>query len=710
MTNTVTQTYYNLERPFPATKVLKEAKYTFIIDTSKSPRIRNIAIEPSQQELHKNNECSHEPKSPERTARETTMSQSSRTAAITSKQSRLYSDNDIRFSDSSAATSSTIRPRNRRLVSTEQELASTTTSRRSSPAGSSRGVSPIPSRHPSRRVGDDVAQSTEGAFGTSAVERGDQKIGPGNPAAWGSGWSNSWSALQGLASSVLGDLGDLVTDEGEGSARKTASLDRPKARRKDNSVKKLFELPQGAWGPAEQKKRNEAVIGAGSQSERDAALRTQKMTRVLENHSDLNGSIDVNGNYKRRTSVDETSTRTQEDEGDALVYIHHVQKEDTLAGVILRYNCQPMVFRKANRFWPNDSIQTREVVILPVDACAIKGRPCDPPQDLSQGIDLLAPTPSLEDAPESWPPRSEPPIERPEENPWEHVQWVTFDSSPNSKPVEIARMPRRTLGYFPPRRRKSQATNSIASTPRGSYDLPRMSQTGASGEPIGSPASTTSRRTSNLGRRPSQSTSGSYFPPAGAANRPRRESVNEAADRLGWLRGPGGVGTLGKGVTTPGPGQDPLNTWARKHIPGIAIDSLPSSSILDSEIVPFGFRDELASIAEGSYSPARSGSATPSNLGGAGIGLENAAAAIEGWVRRLAVKTPGTPLNGGGVAGDGSGDLIELLDGAGSDDGRGFELSPGRLRNSSLSRVGTSGREDLEGALRGRGVKGGKKD
>ncbi|KAK6596670.1 LysM domain-containing protein [Botrytis cinerea] len=519
------------------------------------------------------------------------MSQSSRTAAITSKQSRLYSDNETRFSDSSAATSSTIRPRNRRLISTEQELVSTTSSRRSSPGGSARGVSPIPSRHPSRREGDNRAQSAESALGTSA-------------------WVVEFlEYITRTCEFGARGLGDLVTDEGEGGARKTVSLDRPKARRKDSSVKKLFELPHGAWGPAEQKKRNEAVIGSGSQSERDAALRTQKMMRLLENHTDLNGAIDTNGNYKRRTSMDEATTRTQDDEGDALVYIHHVQKEDTLAGVILRYNCQPMVFRKANRFWPNDSIQTRQVVVLPVDACAIKGRPCDPSQDLSQGIDLLAPTPSLEDAPEVWPPRSETPTERPEENPWEHVRWVLLDSSPNSKPVEIARMPRRTLGYFPPRRRKSQATNSITSTPRGSFDLPR----GSSGEQVSSPASTTSRRTSNLGPRPSQSTGGSYFPPIGSANRSRRESASEAADRLGWLRGPGGVGTLGKGVTTPGPGQDPLNTWARKHIPGITIDSLSSSSILESEL-PFGFRDELASIAEGSYSPA-SGSATPSNLG-----------------------------------------------------------------------------------------------
>jgi hypothetical protein len=33
------------------------------------------------------------------------------------------------------------------------------------------------------------------------------------------------------------------------------------------------------------------------------------------------------------------------------------------------------VFRKANGFWPNDNIQSRNTVLLPVDACSVKGRP-----------------------------------------------------------------------------------------------------------------------------------------------------------------------------------------------------------------------------------------------------------------------------------------------------------------------------------------------
>jgi hypothetical protein len=196
----------------------------------------------------------------------------------------------------------------------------------------------------------------------------------------------------------------------------------------------------------------------------------------------------------------------------------------------------------------------------------------------------------------------------------------------------------------------------------------------SSNDPSGSTASTPSRRTSNLGPRPSQSITaiGSYFPPLSSSTRPRRESVGEAAERMGWMRGPGGVGTFDSNVRRPGPAQDGLNKWARKHIPGIAIDSLPSTSILRAETAHFGFSDELASIAEGPGISTNSGTQTPSSNQG-GMGLENAAAAIEGWVRRLAIKAPGTPKGGGRIEAP---DLIELLDGAGSDDGRGFELNP----------------------------------
>jgi len=179
------------------------------------------------------------------------------------------------------------------------------------------------------------------------------------------------------------------------------------------------------------------------------------------------------------------------------------------------------------------------------------------------------------------------------------------------------------------------------------------------------------------------------------------------------MRGPGGVGTLGKNVSMPGPGEDALNTWARKHIPGITLDSVQPSSLIGPEGL---YRDELASIAEGNgpFAPARSGSITPSAIisstSGHGMGLENAASAIEGWVRRLATKAPGTPKLGGTPRND-PGDLIELLDGTGSDDGRGFELTPASLRSGPSGANGT-GREDMDVLIRGRttSVKGGKGD
>jgi hypothetical protein len=608
------------------------------------------------------------------------------------------------FSSDADATSksgeSSIRPRNRRLISTEQELVSTSAT---STPGGSRAVSPIPSKHPLRNETLDGNNRTARPVGGLVVPG--NKGGRSSPqrfgGLWEGGWTNSWTTLQGLASSVLS-----VDTDGEGEG--TSNIGSPPRRGKKKE----------SWGPTGLPKKGEDAIGVGSAAEREAAVRARRMRGVLEGRDeDLNVQKDISGNYKRRTSAEENRPGSA-DEGieDALVYIHQVQPQDTLAGVILKYNCQPAVFRKANRFWPNDSIQTRKVVVIPVDASTIRGRPCEPPTSGYQEADLLAPTPLVEE-PSSpnglWSGESssqnDMSAERTEleDHPWTHVRWVLIEYSPSSKPVEIARMPRKTLGYFPPRRRKSQNTISTVSTPRGSFEVPFAAQSSPGN--IGSTSSTPSRRSSNLGPHPSQILSGSYFPPATSSTRPRRGSVGEAADRLGWMRGPGGVGTLGKNVRKPGPGQDGLNAWAKKHMPGLTIDSLPSTSLIGGESAHFGFSDELASIAEGPAHTAGSRSATPSNIG-QGLGIENAAAAIEGWVRRLAVKVPGTPKLGGSRIE--ASDLIELLDGAGSDDGRGFEPLPGSMRTSTQE-LNNIGREDLEGVTKGKpaaSAKGGKND
>ncbi|KAL3418345.1 LysM domain-containing protein [Phlyctema vagabunda] len=601
-------------------------------------------------------------------------------------------------SPATGTTTTSLRPRNKRLLSTapEQELVSTSGT---STPNTSRGVSPIPSRHPSRTptasrdngrlpVGGLVAPGT-----SRASSRGTSPAGFGGLLQ--SGWSNSWTTLQGYANSVLG--GDL---EG-GNTNQTSSNGVSRHRRKVSTNR--TQPPPATWGPAGLP-RKESTIGEGSTMEREAELRRRKTQGILESHEGMvNGGLDINGRYKRRTSLEDT--RTEEEVEDALVYIHPVSKTDTLAGLVLKYNCQPAVFKKANGLWANDAIQVRKFVYLPVDACAIKGRPCEPPNE-NQSVDLLAPTPAAEEAPDTnggnWPTfekgkqRSAVCPENDEDAPWVHVRWVLLDASPSSKPVEIGRMPRRTLGYFPPRRRKSQATLSTLSTPRGSLDVARSPSDRNS-----SAASTPQRRTSLLGVRPS---SGSYFPPPSLPTRPgrpRRESTSEAAERLGWMRGPGGVGTLtGKNVRMPGPAQDSFNAFAKKHIPGLAIDSLPSTSILGSEQAQFGFSDELSNITETpSGVSARSGATTPS-----GLGLENAAAAVEGFFRRITIKAPSTPRMSGAPGSIESNDLIELLDGAGSDDGRGFEVSPVSSRSNTVG----SGREDLEGLVRGRATVGSK--
>jgi hypothetical protein len=478
--------------------------------------------------------------------------------------------------------------------------------------------------------------------------------------------------------------------------------------------------PSKQWDPSQAatEAKKDGGIGTGSTSEREAAVRAKKMRRILEGKDEEHRAVDTSGNYKRRTSSDEQRYGNAQDDGHALVYVHHIQPQDTFAGIVLRYNCPREVFRKSNGLW-SESLGFRKTVVLPVDACAVKGRPSEPPSADFQGVDLLAPTPGIEDPPpfsnsNTWPPtQNETSAGRPEDDdkPWSHVRWVLIDSSPSNKPVEIARMPRKTLGYFPPRRRKSQATLSSVSTPRGSLDTNRLSQTisQTSTDPIGSASSTPSRRMSNLGPRPSQATGsigsiGSYFPPSAPSARPRRESVGEAADRLGWMKGPGGVGTLGKSVRMPGPAQDGFNKWARKNLPGIAIDSLPSSSLVGTEVAHFGFNEELAAIAEGT---SNDGNGVPGTVTPSGMGFENAAAAVEGFFRKLAVKgVPGTPSLGGRTE---TADLIELLDGAGSDDGRrSFELSRSRSPMPSGSL-----REDLEGVVWGKataGAKGGKGD
>ena len=398
--------------------------------------------------------------------------------------------------------------------------------------------------------------------------------------------------------------------------------------------------------------------------------------------------------FKKRSSDEDLrgTSHSQETE-EYLAYIHHVQKTDTYAGVVLKYRCREDAFRKANGLWSRDNIQVRKWLAIPVDACEVKGRTCEPPATPSAQVDLLSKTPDATD-----------PFGRDEqgmrdgffsgghtpsqhtagddEKSWTHVRWVSLDSCPH--PVEVARVPRRALGYFPPRRKKSIHTiSSTLSSPRASTDLPAVtvSDTTAAAAAIldSSPRSASSRRPSLL--------------TTPTTPRRRLSSASTADDpRPAWMRRPGGVGSLGRHVRAPGPERDYFNTWTNKHLPGLNIDSLPSMSVMGSEIARFGFGSSKANmdsydssaIVESPFEDGRDAdAATTGRSGGVGggTGLDKAAAAVEGWLRgaferarQPGLRTPVLgPRAGGGRGGVGedvaAGDLIELAD-AGSEDGR----------------------------------------
>ncbi|KFY78650.1 hypothetical protein V499_02236 [Pseudogymnoascus sp. VKM F-103] len=542
---------------------------------------------------------------------------------------------DERSANTGTLSSATVRPRVRRLISTESDGEAPP-----------KDLSPLPAAHPSRIGGSDSigGRSNGGLLGGSMRDGNiPQRQGLGK-GLFDGGWTGSWTALQGLASSVLsGDTAASPVLKPVGATR----------RKRQNSFTPSPAFSE--WGPPGKPNKGKGRdIAAESLAARNSAVNVLKTASAMQDHEGTNSGLQI-GRHKRRTSDDLTGPAV-DDDTDALVYVHHVKQTDTLPGVILKYNCDPAVFRKANRLWPNDVIQFRKTVLVPVDACAVRGVPCDSPTELISPASALAdeepPNLSSPSAPSPWansilspPDIPETDTSDPDGDPWIPVRWVLLPSSPASEPTQIARLPRKKLGYFPRRRRKSgdvpSGVASLLDSPRESVDV------SASASPAASPGP---RRLSNL-------TSGMAAGRAVSVGRPRRESTSEAAARGGWFRGPGGVGTFGPDVKRPGPAQDGLNRWVNRHVPGLTIDDVASKH-------GAGFSDREGMSGVGDVS------------GSGGRGIEVAAAAIEGWVRRLG--RPVTPL-GRQVTREEVGDLIELRDGPGSDDGNmgGFGIGTG---------------------------------
>jgi hypothetical protein len=171
------------------------------------------------------------------------------------------------------------------------------------------------------------------------------------------------------------------------------------------------------------------------------------------------------------------------------------------------------------------------------------------------------------------------------------------------------------------------------------------------------------------------------------------------------MRRPGGVGSLGKSVRTPGPEKDYFNSWAKRHMPSLNNDALPSMAIMGSETARWGFQTEevVPVIAESALEDVSELSSSQRH----GTGLDKAAAAVETWLRGAFDRKPGTPLlvPKGRLAIQDEGDLIELAE-TNSDDGRTAPAAgPSAFPGSTLLGSGlltASGWSDGDGLVRGR--------
>ncbi|KAF1980195.1 hypothetical protein BU23DRAFT_443944, partial [Bimuria novae-zelandiae CBS 107.79] len=591
---------------------------------------------------------------------------------------------------SSTPATSTLRPRTRRLISVEDDLKSPSSSAYASPFGS-RAVSPTPgARSPSYNATSAPTSAFERVSGSQSL-----RVGRDAQKTLSGIWGNSWSAIQGLATNVLGNEAG-ATDTSAGTRKRKPFLG--SHRRTSTSA------PPKQWGPPASLTSH---IGAGTQEERESMLRAMKRKDLLL--ADQHLMSDAVGRLKRRNSDDRTSSSAppgENDDRDALVYIHNVRPQDTLAGITIKFNCQPAVLCKANRMWPNDSVQIKKTIVLPVDACGVKGRPVAGP-DAPQEEDLLLgdwsnkSEASSSALPNGWTSSHcrdtdtsstlSPSVSNADSDPpWKHDSWVLL---PNDKePTEIGRMPRRELGFFPPARRKSLVF-SDASTPRASVDLPRSS-------------TSTNSYTNSPNHSISRPRASSNLTTISAPYQGRHRSTSGF-----HLHGPGGVGTMGKNVRSPGPGQDPLNKLFAAHLPNV--EPPPDQEYFTP------WAPSLLDADSGRVHHGGSGALTPS--GGAGLDLQEIGGAIEGWMRKVGTQAsklltePATPGQGkrsavpviGAVGGD-LGDLIELRDDA-------FEIGDGQEERGRTGRSPSqtptteqyqSARPDINLVLRARGAKG----
>lgn len=487
------------------------------------------------------------------------------------------------FYQTANGSTSTLRPRNNlsRLISYEDSsnqddtVATSTSTSSTPPRFDSRSASPSASGTRARSKGkSQTSQLRDNETGTRyGSTNQDRRVSTG---LW-----DQWSSISGLASSFLG------SDQTNGAVRRASSVNKPKSGRMQQDRTYGLKQAQSEWGP-----KTESTPKVASIEEQRALLQAKRRELLLLQSNQAAAGRDSLGRYKRKDSdasigaarIDSTI------DSDVLVYRHKVQPHDTMAGVVIKYGCQPEIFRKVNRFWPNDNVQRKDYIVLPVDACSVRGKKTEAPYvaDLvvetgsvihQQTQNSSARSSSAANEPvegtEPFPLADTTPSSLDTDSPYVHDSWVSLPSHP--QPVEILRISQRALGYFPPGRRKSQSTSSTpfsdsgASTPKTSFDTLRhppthaaqqaqlSQQLQASLSAIHSPMRPTSlpRHLSSSSRSRSSST----------------VSVSNSSSQnafLSALSGPGGVGTL-RGLRSerakPGPGDDALNKKVAQYAP-----------------------------------------------------------------------------------------------------------------------------------------------
>jgi hypothetical protein len=272
-----------------------------------------------------------------------------------------------------------------------------------------------------------------------------------------------------------------------------------------------------------------------------------------------------------------------------------------------------------------------------VDACTVKGRPVQ----ATENVDLLrndteypsdgsiGPTSANQSSTDDIPPDSS---DTDRNQIWKHESWVQIDGFP--APIEIGRVSRRSLGFFPRTRRKSVSYTDSEPLSSSSRDLTRTPS------PAASPRIGPSQGILPKIRKPRDKSRPSGAPPV-RSHRRQRSSIHLSET---------GVGSLDRTSTAPGPAMDGLSKFFSQHMPYLA----PPAPSKNPRRPSFGSESTITSNASG---------------------LENIGGALEGWVRKVAARTkagitelqPTSPNQHAADRGRsgglwGAGDLIELDD------------------------------------------------